>query len=75
MVVYACPAAGERCLVNLFDLYLSKLPSIVFEKEPWYHANLSGNKLSGMVLWMCEKAGLSEHKTNHSLDVTGATSL
>ena len=24
---------------------------------------------------MCEEAGLSEHKTNHSLHVTGATSL
>ena len=24
---------------------------------------------------MCEEAGLSEHKANHSLDVTGATSL
>ena len=47
--VYASPAAGERCLVYLLDLYLQKLPPIAFEKdwqpkqsvpesalEPWY---------------------------------------
>ena len=34
--IYACPAAGERCLVYLLDLYLSKLPSIVFEKDVLY---------------------------------------
>ena len=90
--IYACPAAGERCLVYLLDLYLSKLPSIAFEKdvlywkpkndipksskEPWYHCQPVGkHKLSGMVAWMCEEAGLSERKTNHSLCVTGATSL
>ena len=87
--IYACPAAGERCLVYLC---LSKLPSIAFEKdvlywkpksdipksskELWYHCQPVGKyKLSGMVARMCEEAGLSEHKTNHSLRVTGATSL
>ena len=76
----------------LLDLYLSKLPSIAFEKdvlywkpkndipksskEPWYHCQPVGkHKLSGMVVQMCEETGLSERKTNHSLCVTGATSL
>ena len=56
--IYACPAAGERCLVYLLDLHLSKLPSIAFEKdvlywkpkndipksskEPWYHCQPVG---------------------------------
>ena len=45
-------------------------------KEPWYHCQPVGkHKLSGMVAQMCEEAGLSERKTNHSLCVTGATSL
>ena len=90
--IYAGPAAGERCLVYLLDLHLSKLPSIAFEKdvlywkpkndipksskEPWYHCQPVGkHKLSGMVAQMCEEAGLNERKTNHSLRVTGATSL
>ena len=34
--IYACPAAGERCLVYLLDLYLSKPPSIAFEKDVFY---------------------------------------
>ena len=34
--IYVCPAAGERCLVHLLDLYLSKLPSIAFEKDVFY---------------------------------------
>ena len=34
--IYACPGAGERCLVYLLDFYLSKLPSIAFEKDVLY---------------------------------------
>ena len=65
MPICACPAAGERWLVYLFDLYLSKLPSIAFEKDVLYWklkmtfqrvqrshgtiANLSGN----IVAWWC----------------------
>ncbi len=33
------------------------------------------HKLGGMVGGMCEEAGIGERKTNHSLRVTGATSL
>ena len=36
VLIYARPGAGERCLVYLLDLYLSKLPSIAFEKDVLY---------------------------------------
>ena len=65
--IYVCPAAGERCLEYLFDLYLSKLPSIAFEKDVLYWklkmtfqrvqrshgtiANLSGS--ISLVAWWC----------------------
>ena len=90
--VYASPAAGERCVVYLLDLYLSKLPPIAFERDvlywqpkpvvpddptvPWYTCQPVGkHKLSAMVSTMCEEAGIKERKTNHSLRVTGATTL
>lgn len=34
--VYADPAAGSRCFVHLFDLFLSKLPPCAFEKDILY---------------------------------------
>ena len=90
--IYASPAAGERCLVHLLDLYLQKLPALAFERdvfywqpkarvpdsstEPWYGCQpVEKHKLNTMVATMCAEAGISERKTNHSLRVSGATSL
>ncbi len=90
--IYASASVGDRCLVRLLDLYLSKLPSIAFERdilywqpklsvpakptEPWYNCQPVGkHKLGEMLASMCEEAGIADRKTNHSLRVTGATSL
>ena len=44
--------------------------------EPWYACQPVGkHKLNAMVATVCAEAGISEHKTNHSLRVSGATSL
>ena len=34
--VYACPEAGERCLVYILDKYISKLPSFAVDKDVFY---------------------------------------
>ena len=55
-------------------LYWKPKPEI--PTDPWYQCQPVGkHKLNGMVARMCEEAGLSKRKTNHSLCVTGATSL
>lgn len=88
--VYANPSAGERCLLYLLDLYMSKLPKEAFEKEifylrpkrtvpfadePWYElAPIGKEKLRNMVRDMCNEAGM-EKKSNHSLRATGATQM
>ena len=44
--------------------------------DPWYVAVPIGkNVLAKMVSTMCDEAGISGKKTNHSLRVSGATSL
>ena len=89
--IYACEKSGERCLVYLLDLYLSKLPPSALEKDifyirpkatrpegnsPWYcNQPVGGDKLQTMVKDMCSDAGIEERKTNHSLRATGATSM
>ena len=89
--VMADPEAGVRCHVYLLDLYIRKLPSEAIMKDlfycrplqktsselqPWYSAVPIGrNMLNQMVALMCETAGISGKKTNHSLRVTGATAL
>ena len=40
-VYHANPAAGERCLVYLLDLYISKLPDNAFEEGIFYHRPLA----------------------------------
>ena len=65
------------------DLYLQKLPALALparvpdsSAEPWYACQPVGkHKLNAMVATMCAEAGISERKTNHSLRVSGATSL
>ena len=44
--------------------------------DPWYNCQPVGkHKLQAMVASMCEEAGICERKTNHSLRVTGATTM
>ena len=46
------------------------------EGEPWFTSVPIGkNLLSKMVAEMCSKAGITGRKTNHSLRVSGATTL
>ena len=33
VTVYACPEAGERCLVYILEKYISKLPSFAVDKD------------------------------------------
>ena len=79
---------GERCHVFLLDLYISKMPKQVKEKDyfylrplessprnPWYYASPVGeHKLGKMVKEMFSEVGVSG-KTNHSLRATGASAL
>ena len=75
----------------LLDLYLSKLPVQAFIDDtfymrplpaippaahlPWFtNSRLGKHAISKMLTNMCSEAGI-EKKTNHSLRVTGATSL
>ena len=85
------PVVKERCPVYILDLYFSKLPSKAKENDlfycrpleicsqtsaPWFAAVAVGkNTLQTMVQDMCKEAGVSGKKTNHSLRVSGATSL
>lgn len=75
---------GVRCHVSLLDLYISKLlyrkiffiadpvPTAPVETDkPWYRSVVIGrNTLTKMVSLMCEEAGISGQKTNHSLRVS-----
>ena len=82
--------AGERCLVNLLDLYLKKLSQSAItqgvfycqpldkykEDGPWYSKQARGQHyLNAMVKSMFEEAGAQAKYTNHSLRATGATEL
>ena len=88
--IYKNDSVGERCLVKLLDLYLSKLPKAAFEKGifycrslvkftekgPWYSQQPRGfNVLNEMVKTMCTEANIEGRFTNHSLRATGATEL
>ena len=57
--------------------YCRPLPSIPKDvNDPWYVAVPIGKiVLAKMVSTMCDEAGISGKKTNHSLRVSGATSL
>ena len=76
----------SRCLVKLFQKYVSHCPSepTCFYLTPvrkiknniWYSKTPVGhNTLAGTVSRICKKAGVSGYKTNHSLRVTSATRL
>ena len=86
---HAVVEEGQRCVVFLLDLYLSKLPAFAFEHDilycrpkssvpcegPWYDAVAVGrNTLSSIVKNICQDAGIPPC-TNHSLRATGATAL
>lgn len=72
VTIYRSESNGERCLVSLLDLYLSKLPQAAFEQDifycrpldqygrdgPWYSKQPKGkHSLSKMVKAMLSKSG------------------
>ena len=88
--IYRNREAGERCLVYLLDLYISKIPDeakeadlfycrplqMFAESNCWYSRKPRGkHTLNDMVKTMCSEAGIEGHFTNHSLRATGATQL
>ena len=89
MTIYRDENAAPRCLYTLLTQYLKRLPcdnekssDIFYLKslgphptKPWFaNVPVGKNKLNTMVKRMCEAAGLPP-RTNHSLRVTGATTL
>ena len=89
--LHPCPEAGERCPVFVLDKYISKLPVEAKEKDlfyvrplektssvnkPWYSSVPVGkHSLQAKMKHMCSEAGISGHKTNHSLRATAATEM
>jgi len=78
----------DRCFVDMFKKYCSHRPEKVKDdafylapipnaKGPvWYKNQAMGvNTLANTVKRLCQKAGITGHKTNHSLRVTAATRL
>ena len=88
--LFPCPEAGSRCPVRILDKYISKLPLEAKEKDlfyvrplqkviadkPWYSSvPLGKHTLHSNLKNMCSEAGISGHKTNHSLRATAATEM
>ena len=87
----AVPENGQKCLVFLLDLYLSKLPTFAFEKDILYLRPKRSKPFDSVAAWYDQipvgkntlstmvKDMCSEAailgKTNHSLRATGATTL
>lgn len=83
-VYYADPSAGERCLVHLLDLYLTKLPGFAYkndvfylrpkieilsEDSPWYEPIPIGiEKLRVMGRDICAAAGMQPIPATNSVD-------
>ena len=78
----------SRCFIRLYKLYISKYPSnaangafflrlLVRPKEnQWYSCQPIGhNNLGSTIKRLCEKAGITGNKTNHSLRASAATRL
>ncbi|XP_028418023.1 uncharacterized protein LOC114542762 [Dendronephthya gigantea] len=80
----------KRCIVRLYDKYVSLCPSVGAESSTafyrtalkcpkpncWYSSVPVGhNKLASTVKRLCEQAGLSGYRTNHSLRATAATRM
>ena len=83
---YGNESNPDRCLVRLYQLYISHRPTNVphFYLTPlrkkiddvWYSKVPVGhNTLSQTVGRLCKLAGITGFKTNHSLRVTSATRL
>ena len=81
--VYAKPELGERCIVDIFNLYFGFIPlEGAFYRKPigndppkFSKQVLGKNCLSKLVKEMCDKASFSGNYTNHSGRVTCATEL
>ena len=86
VIQHANTANPSRCPVRLFKLYnsLCSIDRQAFYLQPlknptkdrWYSIKALGhNTLRNMVQQMCKLAGITGHKTNHSLRATAATRL
>ena len=72
--IYAQPQLGDRCMVDVYNLYFGYIPA----EGPFYRKPLASNppkfgsqcigrnKLAGLMKEMCEKAGLKGNFTNRS---------
>ena len=62
---------------SLSFFYLKPLSQAPIDlHKPWFYPTPIGrNALGKFVQTMCERAGIGERKTNHSLRATGATAL
>ena len=87
-VIHHASECKERCHVELYRKYMSLCPTdgrddmfyltpLRHPKETcWYSRQPIGhNTLQKVVPELCRKAGITGHKTNHSLRVTTATKL
>ena len=88
--IYANLKDKQLCHVQVLDVYISKLPkdaiARIFLRQtssknthqdfPWFTSTPIGrNELNKMVPNLCQEAGISGQKTNHSLRATGASQL
>lgn len=81
--IYAQPQLGERCIVDVYNLYFGYIPldgpfyrKPIGRDPPKFGSQCIGrNKLAGLMKEMCGKAGLKGNFTNHSGKVTCASRL
>ena len=81
--IYAWPQLGDRCMVDVYNLYFGHIPV----EGPFYRKPLASNppkfssqcighnKLAGLMKEMCQKTGLNGNFTNHSGKATCASRL
>ena len=90
VTIVANKAAKEKCPVFILDTYISKLPEEAKKNDlfycraiqnapkdgPWYTAVSIGRSFPrNMVHSICEEAGVTGRKSNHSVWVMGTTTL
>ena len=89
--VFANPEAGDRCVVKILDVYISKLPSRAREEDifylqplpavppdpqsPWFRNQPVGKNTLSTMVKDMFEEAGIQGKTNHSLRATGVTDM
>lgn len=82
--IYARPQLGDRCIVQIYNLYFGYIPNEgPFYRKPLCNSNppkfgsqvIGRNKLATLMKQMCADAGLKGNFTNHSGKATCASRL